>query len=149
MSSMNKKVLATLASTISILGLAIVGAPAASAATAGAYGCSGTEIDTYPVKALDGTGSTWGTVHLYYNASTGSNCAVTVKSVYVGTPSFTAIYLNSSDGAVHDDDAGNYSYYAGPVSIHAPGRCISINGVVWNPAHTELAQQVAVGVHCG
>ncbi|GHA62868.1 hypothetical protein GCM10010330_14280 [Streptomyces tendae] len=147
MSLVNKKVLAVLASTASVLGLAVVGAPSASAAAAGAYGCTGAEIDTYPVKTS--SGSTWGTVHLYYNASNGQNCAVTVKSAYVGTPSLTAIYLNVTGGGDSDSDSGNYSSYAGPASISAAGRCISINGVVWNPAHTQLAQQVAVGVHCG
>ncbi|MER7714588.1 hypothetical protein ABTX83_29220 [Streptomyces werraensis] len=145
--SLFKKTTAAFASAASIFGLMVLGAPAANAAAAGAYGCSGAQINTFPVKTS--SGSTWGNVYLYYDASTGRNCAVTVKTAYVGTPSFTGIYLNVTGGGDYDDDAKDYSYYAGPVSIYAAGRCISINGVVWNPAHTVMAQQVAVGVHCG
>ena len=50
-------------------------APSASAA---GYGCSGSQIDTYPVKTSGGT--TYSNIYLYYDSSTGENCASNVRT---------------------------------------------------------------------
>ncbi|EST27189.1 hypothetical protein N566_23440 [Streptomycetaceae bacterium MP113-05] len=130
--------------------------PAASAA-AGNHGCSGSLIDSYPV--LD-QGSTWGTTYLYYDASTGDNCAVAVKSSggYKGTASLTRVQLerceSSTPGTCGDtdasiEDAGQYSYYAGPVVLNAAGRCLNISAEIWDPTQVEVARIDYTAVHCG
>ncbi|WP_157877421.1 spore-associated protein A [Streptomyces odonnellii] len=149
MNSTKKRVIATIAAAVSIGGFTVAVAPGASAAPAGAYGCAGSEIDTYAVKTSGG--ATWGTIHLYYDSSTGLNCAVNVKTSagYAGTPSITWVALARSSDGKSDLDSGNFSSYAGPVTISAPGQCITVSGVVRNPADTVEASVVAKNVHCG
>lgn len=65
-------------------------------------------------------------IYLMYNGST--DCVVTWKTANVGTPTYVQAYvIRESDGVDADDD-GNYSYYAGPVYLKAPGTCIQWGG---------------------
>lgn len=78
--------------------------------------------------------STAGTVNLLWNGGTQNNCVVTLKFSSVGTPTYTTAYLEPS-GSTRTTDAGNFSYYAGPVRRYAP-TCIkwggSAGGVAYN-----------------
>lgn len=133
-------------------------APAATAAPAGAYGCAGNQVDTYSVKTTGGT--VYGTIHLYYDSSTGLNCAVSVANsaggygtktektidLFLCDPGTKAgqicpVYETSSDG-------GNYAYYAGPVTMHAAGQCIALDSNIRSPSGTWAYVQTDA-VHCG
>ncbi|MFC8392220.1 hypothetical protein [Streptomyces sp. NPDC057238] len=135
------------------VGATLIAAPTASAA---GYGCSGSLISTYPVK--DNSGVSRGNVYLYYNSSTGYNCAATVKNSAgaYGTPTLTNVTLDrckagTSGSSCYSEkkvtDEGLYSYYAGPVSLSASDRCISIYGLILGSWGT--AQVSRSGVHCG
>src|SRR5687768_9098175 len=111
---------------------ALVVAP--STANAAEYGCTGSLIDTYKVK------SNWNhlsTIRLYYNASTGYNCAVNVRvHPYNQFKHDTSITLMNEDwrednhrpGYNIDEDGGKFQYYAGPVKVYGKGKCISVHG---------------------
>ncbi|GAA0655348.1 hypothetical protein GCM10009548_22270 [Streptomyces malaysiensis subsp. malaysiensis] len=157
-------VLATFAATTA---LSFTAAPAATAADATAadasvaeYGCSGSLIDTYPVRTSAGT--TYGQIRLYYNSSTRRNCAVTLKNATggYGTSSYASVTLyrcsTSKPGAqcdwrdeTWDDDYGNFLYYAGPVSISAAGKCIRVFGQVSANRPIATGDSGTGGVHCG
>ncbi len=50
------------------------------AAIAGGYGCTGTLVGTWPVRSA--VPNTLSDIQLYYDGSTGYNCAVNVKTAY-------------------------------------------------------------------
>lgn len=140
-------------------------APSANAAATGAYGCSGSEIDTYQVKTTGGT--VYGNVHLYYDSSTGRNCAVNVATSAgaYGTPTFKFVMLvkcvsGTSAGSTCVQDTYSqdpsttgitYSQYAGPVNISAAGRCISVTGIVslTSGPTASQASYSSKATHCG
>jgi hypothetical protein len=68
-----------------------------------------------------------GTTYLLYSAGSGENCAVTLKSYGVGTPSYTGVILQRQ-GRKQKSDSGNFKYYAGPVKVKAPGVCVRWGG---------------------
>ncbi|GHF93989.1 hypothetical protein GCM10017667_25090 [Streptomyces filamentosus] len=157
MPSTKNRIMATIAALASILGFALISAPAASA---GGYGCSGGLIATYPVKTSSGT--IFGNIHVYYDSSTGRNCAVTVKTTAggYGTSSFVSVTLavckTSTPGAFCDSagqptayEGDHFNYYAGPVSVYAAGRCIHLYGQVSSVAPIATGQSGSGGVHCG
>ncbi|GAA2564177.1 hypothetical protein GCM10010435_40530 [Winogradskya consettensis] len=140
-----------------LLSLAALAPAPASAAVTGS--CSGTEIDTAAMKS----GShTYGTLHLYYNSSTGKNCAKATNvtgaardmSVWVlrcfGTSGPVASRCNSQDGPVQNVnyDSGHYSSYAGPVNTKgsAAGTCINAGSTIEVGSITATAQ---IYGHCG
>lgn len=76
-----------------------------------------------------------------YNGST--DCAVTWKTAYIGTP--TEVYAGVCiewGGCVTDDK--NYSYYAGPAKIYASEKCIS-----WYGEAEHHGAWNSDWVHCG
>lgn len=114
----------------------VISAPAAPA-YAGGYGCTGSavgtwtiyETDTIPVVAV-------GDIHLYYDSSTGWNCAVNVKrSSYVFYGLATNMYIHMNNSAYDDNhiannfasDSGMYKYYAGPVRVYGKNMCIWVS----------------------
>ncbi|MGW0790408.1 hypothetical protein ACWD04_19690 [Streptomyces sp. NPDC002911] len=98
-------------------GLVAGGASAAHAAAV----CAGTKIDTLEFNT--------GYTYLYYSSATGENCAYTVPKSG-GSRQFMYVGLfRESDGAGVWDE-GDYTQYAGPVYLHAPGTCVSFNGQV-------------------
>ncbi|MFD7428118.1 hypothetical protein ACFV6Z_13795 [Streptomyces sp. NPDC059818] len=151
---MKRKIAAILASIAVILGIGVLGAPAANAA---GYGCSGNQIDSYPVKT--NSGSQYATIYLYYDSGTGKNCAVTVANSAGGNGSskemgvFLYVCAQTSPGSTcttqsFKQDVGNYLNYAGPVSVSAAGRCIQANGAdTWNGATAYGSSGGAS--HCG
>ncbi|MEV5576648.1 hypothetical protein AB0L06_42035 [Spirillospora sp. NPDC052269] len=104
----------------------------APAANAGGYGCSGNLVDTYSVK------SKWNTlshVYLYYNAKTGYNCAVNVKTKYysqfkhkISIHMYNSTWAedNNRPGVNTDYDGGKFLKWAGPVKVKGKGLCVSI-----------------------
>ncbi|PYC78565.1 hypothetical protein C7C46_15785 [Streptomyces tateyamensis] len=72
-------------------------------------------------------------VYLLYSSTTGQNCVTTL----VTNPT-TQAALNATlavQGGASAKDPGNYTYYAGPVKLAAPGVCVqwggSYQGVSW------------------
>ncbi|WP_075031803.1 hypothetical protein [Streptomyces mirabilis] len=140
--------------------LAIVGglvlAPAASAAT---YGCSGSEIGTYPVTTSGGTN--YGTIHIYYDSSTGKNCAAAVGSsavsgksnIYMSVTIFKCSQTSPSSSCSYvssDPDSGYYSYYAGPVTMYSPNNCIQVGATIRNDSIGTVATGSSGGAkYCG
>jgi hypothetical protein len=71
---------------------------------------------------------------LLYNASSGKNCAVTMKRRYIGTPTTTSVSLKvKGKKRAWNVDFGQFKYYAGPVYRRAPGRCVRWAATVDTP----------------
>lgn len=130
---LRQRVLRTLtAAAIVVASLAIV-APAAPA-YAGGYGCAGSLVGSWPIEGDEGVA---GNINLYYDSSTGWNCAVAVKSsgyVFYGLATNMYIHMNNSSYDDNhtknnfDSDSGMYKYYAGPVTVYGKNMCIWITG---------------------
>lgn len=146
-----KKALAVLGAVFSIFAGMLTLAPAASAS---GYGCSGSQIDTYPMY---NSGTLFGDVYLYYDSSTGKNCAVTVATSAGGYGVSKLMYVSidrcnetvdtgNCTGPAGVSDKGYYDYYAGPVSISAAGHCIAVTGQI--TYNGKYAGAFDIG-HCG
>lgn len=108
----------------------VVGAGPAQAASSASYAASICGSG-YSADAAYGLGG--GTIYVSYNGST--DCAVLIKTAYVGTPTDTWVYIaldssgtggyGGNDGARDD---GSFSSYAGPVYVYAPHTCIEVAG---------------------
>ncbi|WP_433515240.1 hypothetical protein ACQP2T_06250 [Nonomuraea sp. CA-143628] len=85
-----------------------------------------------------------GYVHLLYNAHTGENCVVTIKSSFVGQPTLTRATLFVGSGANKFEDKGAYKYYAGPVKAQAKDVCVAFNGLVTNLRANEASSASSV-----
>ncbi|TQF05419.1 hypothetical protein E6W39_28270 [Kitasatospora acidiphila] len=112
----------------------------AGSASASGWGCSGTEVATYPVQL--GNGTVYSYVHLFWDSSTGYNCAVNVKvgSMY-GTLGETRVAISECTGdtpgtcgsTVNEQvQDANFYYYAGPVRVYGQGHCITLDASTWN-----------------
>lgn len=95
--------------------------PVASAAYNGACGSGYNAIDS---RAVPG-----GTVHLTYSPGTGKNCVVTVRNTPGARLPMNA-FVKRSSATVWNQDPGNYTTYAGPVYVYAPGVCIDWGGEI-------------------
>ncbi|MGE7435366.1 hypothetical protein [Kitasatospora sp. NPDC001175] len=111
----------------------------AGPAAAGGWGCSGSEVSGSPYAVKDDNGNVFSWAHLYYDSSSGQNCAVNVKvPALSGTPSWTYVHLatcaetspgNCTSTQADDDPTDfskRYSQYAGPVRVNAQGHCVSL-----------------------
>ncbi|OHV28592.1 hypothetical protein CC117_30280 [Parafrankia colletiae] len=78
------------------------------------------------------SGAKGGDVYLLYNSATGYNCVVTIKTAYVGAPSFTNAGLLVDDGTGWHDDSGDFGYYAA-VQWYARGKCVQYDGMIASP----------------
>lgn len=104
-------------------------------APASAASCSGSQIEH--LAEVD-SGTNYGYLDVYWNSSTGKNCARNNKTHFYGTPSFTYAYISVCSETVeggrctrtaYQQDPPNgstpwFSYYAGPVSVSAVNHCI-------------------------
>ncbi|WP_181448789.1 serine/threonine protein kinase [Nonomuraea aridisoli] len=66
------------------------------------------------------------TVQLY-NASTGENCVVTMKTADVGKPTKVTAAIEVQ-GQPRKTDTGMYEFYAGPVKLPGKGKCVRFEG---------------------
>ncbi|MBF6102246.1 hypothetical protein IU510_29960 [Nocardia cyriacigeorgica] len=115
--------------------------PANAATPASVCGSGYRVIDTHNLGSL-------ATIYLLYNGRT--NCAVTWKTAHVGTK--TAVMVNlgiwGQNSAQVDD--GWFAYYAGPVKVDAPGKCIGWGGYATPPNSPNLVGWSSPGPsHCG
>jgi murein DD-endopeptidase MepM/ murein hydrolase activator NlpD len=79
---------------------------------------------------------TAGAVDLLWNGS--GNCVVTLKFANAGSPTATSAYLEPQ-GVTRKTDSGNFSYYAGPVSLTAP-TCIKWGGATGGAAYNSPSE---------
>jgi hypothetical protein len=91
---------------------------------------------------LQSGGAAVGTVYLLYDAASGFNCVVTVKSASVGAKTAASAYLEVQ-GRQRVTDAGRFAFYAGPVRAAAPGRCVR-----WGGSYGAVRRDMPFG-HCG
>jgi len=114
-------------------------APAAHAASV-SCGSLGSLIES---DNFYSNGTKIGELDVYYNGSTGNNCAYTrsggptwgvSKSMLVQIQACAQTSPSPNCNAIAwDQDDGNYSYYAGPVGVHGQGHCIFASGEMnWN-----------------
>ncbi|WP_066943160.1 hypothetical protein [Microtetraspora fusca] len=78
------------------------------------------------------SGEQLGVTYVLYSGRTGKNCAVTIKTKYVGKPSYTYVRLEVKKGP-WDSDSGDFTRYAGPVYVSARHKCVSYWGNVSSP----------------
>jgi len=90
--------------------------------------------------------------YLLYNSSNGNNCVVTLKQRDFGSRTYVQAHIRPAPGhytsrTVDEDD---YKYYAGPVYLHAPGRCVVWGGYV-DVEHRRYGYNTPSdrGEHCG
>ena len=93
----------------------------------------------YKVIDWAALGSAGATYLLYRD---GTNCVATIKHTSIGTASATSAFLEVQ-GAARKTDSGSFSYYAGPVSAAAPGKCVKWGGSVGSASYTSPFE------HCG
>jgi hypothetical protein len=73
-------------------------------------------------------------VVLTYNASNGNNCAVTLKRYRVGRETrfddflMVRLVTRPINNANIDAETGNFKYFAGPVYVSAPDKCMQWGG---------------------
>ncbi|MEU4423179.1 protein kinase [Actinoplanes sp. NPDC024001] len=79
--------------------------------------------------ALKASGAVKGRVYLLYQASSGKNCVVTLKTTSVGEKTATTAYLEVK-GKSRVTDSGSFAYYAGPVRAAAAATCVKWGGSV-------------------
>ncbi|MDH6144904.1 MULTISPECIES: spore-associated protein A [Kitasatospora] len=77
------------------------------------------------IRHMDMTG---GTVWLAYSSATGENCVVTVRNSPGAAEPMTASIRIS--GGSWLEDSGNYTTYAGPKYVYAPGQCVDYTGSI-------------------
>ncbi|EFH87796.1 hypothetical protein [Ktedonobacter racemifer] len=153
-----------------LLAIAVLVLPASSVGTAHAATvtpntntshCStlGTLIESDPI--LNGS-TKIGELDIYYNSSTGWNCAKTVAlgSAY-GVPKAMGVLIVTcanttpsrscnTAGQTLDIDQGTYSYYAGPVGVYGKGHCIAAAGSIYGSVLDNTGYRVGTGAsHCG
>lgn len=151
----------TLSATFAMLAATLFITPSANAAevgtegTAGAYGCSGTLIDTRNIS--DGV-RTYGKLYVYYSsASSGTNCVVAVDTYFgASVLKFMAVGINrcatsactSIDRSAEQSD--NFYQYAGPVSITGTnGHCITAWAQIARASNGEGGRGSMPASHCG
>lgn len=129
-----------------------------------AAGCSGSLIEHRAIRG-DKTGHLFGYLDVYYNSSTGRNCAKAVSSSRtwgVRKPMYVGLYKCKQTSAgrcsvvAKAEDAPNftygyYRYYAGPVSLYARGHCIAARGdIQFKGEHgAAFTPHYPGGSHCG
>ncbi|MFG2076391.1 hypothetical protein SAMN05421874_107287 [Nonomuraea maritima] len=108
---------------LAVTGTLATAAPASAASYGGQCG-SGYGV----VNHID-LPSNRGTVYLTYSSATGRNCVVTVRTT-AGTATLVEAYLRRSSSSTWTKDSGNYTSYAGPIYVSAPGECVDWGGTI-------------------
>lgn len=83
-----------------------------------------------------------GKVYLLYNAGNGKNCVATLKQSSLGKKTSTSAFLEVKNGK-RATDSGKFSYYAGPVSKSAAGKCVQWGGSAGSEKYSSAFE------HCG
>jgi hypothetical protein len=119
-------------SAVAALGLTLTLATTPAEAATNPYTPQGVCGSGYYVQrshALSGA-----TVYQLYNGS--YNCAVTIKTSSIGSPTRTTAGLQVS-GLDWAYDTGDYRYYAGPVKQYGKGKCVRYFGYHGGVSYTS------------
>ncbi|WP_329089483.1 MULTISPECIES: hypothetical protein [unclassified Streptosporangium] len=102
---------------------------ATPASAAGPCGGGYNRVGVYPIPA---GGARTGTLEVYYNSSSGKNCALAYGyGRYAGSKNRKQVAISlSGKTSWADADNGLFVHYAGPVYVSARGKCISLRGQV-------------------
>lgn len=127
----------------------LLGAIQVFAGHCGTGSCAGNWIDSYNVNAP--SGSVYAVIDLYWDASTGQNCAKMTKKVAVGQSTWMNLFIGAEPKGASDwtDDVvddGNFDFYAGPCYVTAP-KCVSVWGKM-GVGNVEAAGGSSGDVHC-
>ncbi|MGW0807686.1 hypothetical protein [Nonomuraea sp. NPDC002799] len=129
------------------MALAVTALATPAEAAAGVCGSSYSLVGSYAIPA---TGTRVGTLEVYYSSSTGKNCALAVGygSTY-GVKNTKAVFIGIAGSTTGwtDSDDGSYEYYAGPVYVYAPGKCITAQGVIFKGDDHDTRHLNSA--HCG
>ncbi|MFE3445220.1 hypothetical protein ACFXNW_19490 [Nocardia sp. NPDC059180] len=87
------------------------------------------------------------TIYLLYNGRT--NCAVTWKTADIGVKTDTGVGLGIWGANSPQIDAGWFEYYAGPVKVDAPGKCIGWGGAATSKSGRTVRWNAPGPSHCG
>jgi hypothetical protein len=140
-----------------------VGAAGASAATATqtSTSCVGTLVESHLLKG-ESSGTTLGSLNIYWDSATGQNCAMTTSSSStwgVAKSMTVEIWECVTDrpssaspcvaiaGTGTSDFKTTYRYYAGPVSAPGAGHCIDAYGQIIMSSGDYAAYDTGAG-HC-
>ncbi|MFI7152126.1 M23 family metallopeptidase [Nonomuraea sp. NPDC050022] len=85
---------------------------------------------------IDSAALTGGRTYLLYNSGNGTNCVATLKTTNLGKASAVSAFLEPQ-GATRRTDSGSFAYYAGPVKLSAPGKCVKWGGSVGSSTYTS------------
>ena len=96
----------------------------------------------YGVVNLIDLPNTRGTVYLTYSASTGKNCVVTIRE-NPGTATLMEAYLRRTGTTTWVKESDDFTTYAGPVYVSAPGSCVDWGGTIGTASLTRY------GTNCG
>ncbi|HEV2637797.1 MAG TPA: hypothetical protein VGX23_21770 [Actinocrinis sp.] len=150
----------TSAAALSAATISLAAAPSAQA-TQTSSSCVGTLVQDTPLIGQS-SGKTLGYAELYWDASTGQNCAMTESSSatwgvpkYMGvwltrcltdTPSSTVVCAPEDSNTPKAYNDGTFSYYAGPVSVPGAGHCVAFMGEI--AYANDEAVYDSPGSHC-
>jgi hypothetical protein len=135
--------------TLASAAMSLVPATSASASVSASCGSGYSYVDSYPLVDSWGEKDSAIKLYLYYNGSTGKNCAYTSTTEWTDTSKHMYVTLSSSSDGSYGDD-GYYRYYAGPVYAYARHECVSLSGGLESPAPYYVWYRVSVShVHCG
>lgn len=130
---MKSMLLSFAAFVVTASGFAAMGAQPANAAVL-STSCTGagySYIGSYPINMYKGSEvyARTGTLGVYYNSSTGKNCAQATCSGNWCFTMYRTVAIKPSGKATWDSvDSGNFQYYAGGVTTtySTAGKCIDI-----------------------
>ncbi|MFI1286043.1 MULTISPECIES: hypothetical protein [unclassified Streptomyces] len=149
-----RNLLATTTGVVAISALAAVPAQAQTI-SGGSCGAGYYQQDAYPLG--DHAGATGaGVMFLYYNKSTGKNCAILRRDSQFAVSDGMGISITTSNGKSDVDGQRAYTQYAGPVYVSAAGQCVKLSGHItgaWlgnDSSYLEKTHKETTGwVHCG
>lgn len=142
---------ATFVVALASAGMSLVPATSASASASVSASCGSgySYVDSYPLMDSWGEKSSTIKLYLYYNGSTGKNCAYTSTTEWTDISKYMFVTLSSSSDGPYGDN-GYYRYYAGPVYVSARHECVSLSGGLDLPGLDGEKYRVSVhNVHCG
>jgi hypothetical protein len=96
---------------------------------------------------IDSHGLTGATVYLLYNGSSGDNCVVTLATAPTAAASMNATL--AVQGGSSGSNPGTFTYYAGPVTEHAPNQCVQWGGSYGSTSWTSSWSHCGSGTSTG
>ncbi|WP_327736068.1 hypothetical protein OG749_21965 [Streptomyces nojiriensis] len=154
MNRISRRALAITTGMVAVSALAAVPAQAQTI-SGGSCGAGYYQQDAYPLGDDFGASGA-GVMFLYYNKSTGKNCAILRRDSKFHVTDGMGISIDASNGRSDNDGQRAYTSYAGPVYVSAAGACVKLTGFItgaWitpDSSYLEKTHKETTGwVHCG